>query len=299
MPRTRTVTAAVLCAPVGAALALFAATAPSRSGADDAAAPTVRRYGGGATVGRGRARSYVLVDRRTGAPTEIGVALDEHALDGLPADGAGHHGQSGPVHQYVLPLPSGGAAPFRFVELNWNPGGHEPDGVYAGVPHFDFHFYTVDKAARDSIVPSNPAYRRLADALPAPEYVPAFNAQLGPRGAGRRTWRCRSWACTGSTRGRPSCSGLLGRPDAYRPFTATFLHGSWGGRVHFWEPMITRAHLLAKRTAADPAVRDEVIPLPLPRRYQAPGHYPTAYRITWDAKAGEYRVALTGLVRRG
>ena len=288
-----------LAASAALALAAVAAAAPYAARPDDRAPATVRRYGGSAAVGEGRVRSYVLVDRRTGAPTEIGVALDERALEGLPTTGTGHHGASGPVHQYLLPLPAGQAAPFRFVELNWNPAGHEPDGVYAGVPHFDFHFYTVDKAARDSIVPSNPAYRRLADALPAPEYVPAFNAQLGPPGSRPADVAVPlmgvHWVDTRS----PELQRLLGRPDAYRPFTATFLHGSWGGRVHFWEPMITRAHLLAKRTAADPAVRDEVIPLPLPRRYQAPGHYPTAYRITWDAKAGEYRVALTGLVRRG
>jgi hypothetical protein len=67
----------------------------------------------------------------------------------------------------------------------------------------------------------------------------------------------------------------------------------------FDEPMITRAHLLAKKTAAEAGVRDEVIPIPTPAHYAAPGSYPTAYRITWDAAAREYRIALTRLAARG
>ncbi len=279
-----------------AVLPAAATTVPPRT---DAAPSVVRRTGGSASVGHGRVRSYVLVDRRTGAPTEVGVALSEGALAGLPATGAGHHaGPHGPVHQWVLALPEGAAAPFRFVEVNWNPTGHEPDGVYADVPHFDFHFYTVDKATRDSIVPSTPGYAALANALPDSDYVPAFNLQLGPPGSRPADVAVPLMGVHWVDSRSPELQALLGRPEAYRPFTRTFLHGTWGGRVHFWEPMITRAHLLEKRRSADPAVRDEVIPLPLPRKYQAPGHYPTAYRITWDARAREYRVALTGLARR-
>ena len=40
------------------------------------------------------------------------------------------------------------------------------------------------------------------------------------------------------------------------------------------------------------------IPIPTPARYPSAGHYPRAYRITWDPQAREYRVALTQLVKR-
>jgi hypothetical protein len=86
---------------------------------------------------------------------------------------------------------------------------------------------------------------------------------------------------------------------AHRPFTTTFLWGSWGGEFVFLEPMITRAHILAKKAAADPALRDEVIPLSQPAQVRRAGYYPGAYRITWDAHAREYRIALTQLARRG
>ena len=35
-----------------------------------------------------------------------------------------------------------------------------------------------------------------------------------------------------------------------------------------------------------------------PVRLLPPGRYPTAYRVSYDAQAREYRVALSGLVAR-
>jgi hypothetical protein len=62
--------------------------------------------------------------------------------------------------------------------------------------------------------------------------------------------------------------------------------------------MITRAFILEKKTAGDPAVRDQVIPISTPARYKVAGYYPSSYRISWDAGAGEYRIALTELSLR-
>ena len=260
------------------------------------ASPTRTTYGDPVPVGHGTLRSYVTV--RDGAPAELGVAFSEAALEGLPTNGVGHHGGGGPIHQYVLDFPTGNPAPFRFVEVNWNPMGHEPAGVYQDVPHFDFHFYTVGKAERDAIVPSDPAYAAKANALPTGDYVPPFALQLGPPGATPADVAVPRMGVHWVDARSVELQRLLGKPEAYQPFTRTFLLGSWNGRFHFWEPMITRAHLLAKKSATDAAARDEVIPISLPARYDEPGYYPTAYRITWDGQAREYRVALTGLTRR-
>ena len=46
------------------------------------------------------------------------------------------------------------------------------------------------------------------------------------------------------------------------------------------------------------AVRDELIPVSTPTKRAKAGYYPDAYRITYDAAAKEYRVALTQLVQR-
>ncbi len=254
-------------------------------------------YGAPVGVGRGTVRPYVTT--RDGAPTELGVALSEGALDGLPTTGVGHHGGGGPVHQYVLDLPATRGLPFRFVEVNWNPMGHEPGGVYQDVPHFDFHFYTIDRAARDRIVPTDPEYAARANRLPTGDFVPPFVVQLGPPGAPPAAAAVPRMGVHWVDVRSAELQALLGKPEGYRPFTATFIRGSWDGRFIFEEPMITRAHLLAKKGAADPATRDEIIPIPVPTRYAAPGHYPTAYRITWDADTREYRVALTRLARGG
>ena len=262
----------------------------------DAAPDTQREYGAPIQLGQGRARTYVVL--QGGAPVELGVALDERALDGLPAPGTGHHGAHGEMHEYILQLPARHGTPFKFVELDWNPGGHEPPGVY-DTPHFDFHFYAIDKAERDAIDPAaNPRYAAEANALPAAELTPQFYALPLPPGTQPVAAAVPRMGVHLVDMRSPEIQKLLGKPEAYRPFTTTFIHGAWNGQVTFWEPMITRAYIVSKKAETDPARRDEVIPLPTPQRYGRPGHYPSAYRIAWDAKAKEYRIALTQLAPR-
>jgi hypothetical protein len=147
-------------------------------------------------------------------------------------------------------------------------------------------------------VPSDPEFAKKANNVPSNEYVPQFNVPLGPPGAPPAAVAVPMMGVHWLDTRSPELQKLLGKPEAYKPFTATFIHGSWDGRVHFWEPMITRAHILEKKTTTDAAVRDQIIPLPLPAKYQTPGYYPGAYRIMWDAEAKEYRIALTQLALR-
>jgi hypothetical protein len=93
----------------------------------------------------------------------------------------------------------------------------------------------------------------------------------------------------------PELQGMAGNPAGFKPFTKTFIYGSWDGQYIFDEPMITRAYLVEKRAATEAAVRDEIIPVPTAQRYSPAGYYPSAYRIAWDAQAKEYRVALVQL----
>src|SRR5690348_7922815 len=84
-PRAR-----ALLALLGLALAACADDSPATSPADaavDGYGPGAARvYGEPIALGAGHARTYVVVDRKNGnAPLELGVALDERALDGLPA----------------------------------------------------------------------------------------------------------------------------------------------------------------------------------------------------------------------
>lgn len=279
-----------------AALALLPLAACSDSGAnpsgpDDSrgeAPGTNRRYGAPVQVGAGRARSYVLVDQRNGGrPLEIGVALDERALDALPApaphEGGAHHDG----HEFLLPLPAQHGTPYQLVEMNWNPSGHEPAGVY-DAPHFDFHFYTISKAERDAITPADPAFATKAANLPQGDALPGGFMVLPPPPA--PVAAVPKMGVHWSDLAAPELQRMLGNPTAWKPFTHTFIYGSWDGRFIFAEPMITRDFLLTKP--------DVALPVAAPVRQAVSGWHPTGYRITWDAGTREYRVALTGLTHQ-
>jgi len=247
-----------------------------------------RQYGTPVDLGNGRARTYVVLDQQSGDPVEVGVALDEAALEGLPA--TGDHGGGGHEHysSFILSLPAENGTPYRFVELNWNPKGH--GGPYTA-PHFDFHFYRIPLAERDAIDPETPEYAARAAKLPAAEQLPAgyvsshLLMNLSPAQASVPKMGLH-WIDTNSPE----------LPPRNQPFTATFIIGSWDGKVIFDEPMITRDFILAQRDAATASNR--VIPVPAAQRYAPAGFYMSGYRVSYDARAGEYRTALTGLSHR-
>ena len=247
-----------------------------------------RQYGAPVKLGNGEARVYVVRDVRSGDPVEVGVALTESALVGLPE--AGTHGGNGHEHynSYVLELPAQHRTPYQFVELDWNPKGH--GGPYVA-PHFDFHFYRISLAERDAIDPSDPSYAERAANLPPAEEMPvgyaAHHALMNITAAQAAVPRMGlHWIDLSSPE----------LPPRNQPFTATFIVGSWDGRVIFDEPMITRAFILSQRDV--PEAGDSIIPVPSSQKYTPAGLYMTGYRASWDAAAKEFRVALTGLQAR-
>ena len=236
-----------------------------------------RQYGPPLKVGNGMARAYVVLEAKSGqAPVELGIALDEKALDGLPTDGM--------MYPFDLQLPAQAPAPYRFAELDWNPHGHVPPGVYT-VPHFDFHFYTIPPAARDAIDPADPQFAAKASNLPSGDLVPPFYVVPGPPAAVAVPHMGVHWSDVRS----PELQGLLGNPGGYQPFTKTFIYGSWDGSFTFLEPMVTREYLLSHPDATSP--------ISVPARYAQSGWYPTSYRVTYDPQAKEYRVALSGMTQ--
>jgi uncharacterized protein len=260
-----------------------------------------RQYGVPVKLGNGRARTYVVLDQKAGGrPIEVGVALDEAALQGLPAPSTmpmpmpsdGHEHPD--MHPYDIPMPAQNPTPYKFLELDWNPQGHEVKGVY-DVPHFDFHFYTITPAERNAIDPADPQFQARADKLPGEEFRAPFYSTLTPPGAptGAVPRMGVHWIDIRT----PELQGMLGHPENAKPFTTTFIHGSWDGQFIFDEPMITRAFIMGRKTAATAAQRDSLIPLPLPTRTAA-GLTPGAYHISYDADAKEYRIALTQFVKK-
>ncbi|MEZ0336255.1 MAG: DUF5602 domain-containing protein [Gemmatimonadales bacterium] len=256
---------------------------------DPAGTPSsTRQYGTPVELGNGRARVYVVRDAQTGHPTEVGVALDEAALVGLPEGGNLGGGGHEHYNSYILELPARHGTPYQFVELDWNPKGH--GGPYVA-PHFDFHFYRISVAERNAIDPSDPRYADRAANLPAKEEMPA------------------GYAAHHALMGITPVQAVVPRmglhwidlsspelPPRNKPFTATFIVGSWDGRVIFDEPMITRAFILSQRDV--PGASDSIIPVPSSQKYTPAGFYMTGYRASWDPAAKEFRIALTGLQAR-
>ncbi|HEX6598569.1 MAG TPA: DUF5602 domain-containing protein, partial [Gemmatimonadaceae bacterium] len=251
-----------------------------------------RQYGTPQKIGSGMVRTYVVLDQKnSGAPLEVGVALSEGAMDNLPAPVPGTMN----MHMFLLDMPAQNPTPYKFVQFDWNPMGHEPAGVY-DLPHFDFHFYTVSKAVRASILPSDPQYAAKAASFPAPEYRPPFYIDAAtPAGITPAQASVPQMGLHWLDVRSPELQGMAGNPAGFKPFTKTFIYGSWDGQFIFDEPMITRAYIMEKRSATDAAVRDEIIPVPTAQRYSPAGYYPSAYRIAWDAQAKEYRVSLVQL----
>lgn len=260
-----------------------------------AASLTIRSDGAPQRLGNGTVRTYVLYDPADRAvPIEVGVALSAEALDGLPAPMtmSAEHMASMHVdtHERLLALPAQNPTPYEFVQLNWNPSGHEPAGTY-DAPHFDFHFWTVPVETRNAIVPSTPQFAEKAARYPAAEFRAPFYVDAATAA------RVSPAAATVPQMGLHWIDGRSPELQG-KAFTKTYIYGSWDGEFVFDEPMITRAYLSAKRDATDPAQRDEMIDIPTPARRAIAGYYPNAYRISYDDVAKEYRVALTRLARQ-
>jgi hypothetical protein len=263
-------------------------------------APGLRADGSAQRIGDGTVRTYVLYDpANRSVPIEVGIALSAKALENLPAPMAKHGATDAmsshfDTHERLLAMPAQNPTPYKFIQFNWNPGGHEPPGVYDAA-HFDFHFWTVSNDVRESIVPEKGDFAAKGGRLPEEQfrsqfYVDNATAAHAPAAAVTVPKMGLHWLDVRS----PELQGLVGHPERAQKFTKTYIYGSWDGKFVFDEPMITREYLAAKGTA-EGANRDEMIEMPTPARREVAGYYPRAYRISYDPDTKEYRVALTRL----
>ncbi|MEJ7680300.1 MAG: DUF5602 domain-containing protein [Segetibacter sp.] len=79
-----------------------------------------------------KGKSWVKLDAN-GTPIQLGLSIDDAAMNSLPGDGE--------ESEVILPLSTAAktATPFDHIEVDWNPRGHEPAGVY-DKPHLIFIF---------------------------------------------------------------------------------------------------------------------------------------------------------------
>jgi len=221
-------------------------------------------------MGNGKVRSWITISH-TGVPQEIGVELTDKALEGLPSSAP-----EGAEINFMIPLhkKAGEVTPFDHIEIDWNPFGHPPPGIY-DKPHFDFHFYKISLAEQMTIPDYTPATASLFDLAPAPGYLPAIYQPI-PGGVPEMG---KHWFDPTS----PEWQG--------QPFTSTFIYGTYNGAVIFFEPMITMALLQSGQS----------VHLPFPQANQfAPAntYYPTQYNIYEDSKTHMHYVTLSNFVLR-
>ena len=181
-------------------------------------------------------------------------------------------------HQRILFLPQQQAkkTPFNWVLMNWNLLGHDPQGVYS-VPHFDFHFYTMDyvernfiRAGKCGMLVNCEDFKKAIVPVP-PQYMPTGYKDLN---------------VVETRMGNHFID--LSSPEFQKggKFTHTFIFGAYEGHLTFWEPMITVEYFQSHPS--------QCTAIKLPSKYEISGFYPTEYCIRYRANSAKYSVSLEG-----
>jgi len=226
------------------------------------------------TVHNGKGWTWAMINKK-GNPEKVGFTLTDEALNSLPmgSGSAGGHNAHGPAHEYWVakfnPI-AGAIIPFKFVLLNWNPNGHPPEQIY-DKPHFDFHFYSQTPEEVMAIGPYEVDSLKFNN-VPGADYFPAKYVNTG-----------HSIPQMGSHWVDVTSSELNGKP-----FTETFIYGSFDGKVTFYEPMITLEFLKNQKNYERA--------IPVPTKFQETGWYPTVMKIV--KHDGETDVVLDKFVYR-
>ena len=221
------------------------------------AAVTKTYWGEEVQVGNGHAQSYVKMQH--GKPLEIGVAVTAKGLVNLPA----HE-----MKEHILPLPAEvRVSPYKHITFDWNPHGHEPDGVYDR-PHFDIHFYFITNVERQAITCADADAAICMQAL-LPEYIVSDYAPT-PAGVPKMGWH---WVDLLS----PEFNGGI--------FTRTLIYGYYAGKPTFIEPMVTLEYLQSKEKSILGIRRPTAFPYP-------DGYFPREYRVEYDKKHKLHKIVL-------
>lgn len=188
---------------------------------------------------------------------------------GFELSGAAVRNPGADEKSVLLTLPSQAAlANILEMELDWNPQGHPPPGVY-DVPHFDFHFYYIPDSVRTSI-PAN------VNTPIGPQYLPAGYGQPQPTvpNMGSHAVDLTSPEFNGSK------------------FTQTFIYGFYSGHETFVEPMATQAFLESLTGTQQFAIKQpSAYALPL-----FPTLVPTTVDYNYNNTTDTYSIALGNFI---
>lgn len=207
-------------------------------------------------VGLGHAATFIKTYKKQ--PRELGIAITPEALKNLPHT----------MQEFTLPMPTEyKVEPYKHITLDWNPHGHEPDGVY-NLPHFDMHFYFIRQEERKSISCMNEDAAN-CHMPPMADYIPDHYGAT-PQGVPHMGWH---WVDLLA----PEFNGGL--------FSRTFLYGYYKGAPIFLEPMVTLDYLCSKQTSE----KEIRLPAKFP---QENGHYPAGYKVYFDKTENLHKIVL-------
>ncbi|WP_157971986.1 DUF5602 domain-containing protein [Pleomorphovibrio marinus] len=213
-------------------------------------------------LGNGRIQSFITYNKSR-IPTALGIKMSEKSMENLPSGSHVHHSSN----EFVLKLhKKAETTPYKNIVVNWEPEGHEPQGVY-DLPHFDFHFYTISEEERQQISGLAPDQMDLE--IPLAKYLPENYVQL----PGRAPKMGVHWL-------NPMSPELHGET-----FTKTLIYGTSKGKVAFLEPMITLDYIKSK-----PNLSEE---FPQPEAVEVDAYYPKKYHVGYDMSKKEYLIYLT------
>lgn len=227
-------------------------------------------------LGDGTAATF-YTEGRSGAPQYLGIWFTTDALDGLPEE-------PGPEFSTELPLPAEArAANFEWVSADWNPHGHVPADVY-DVPHFDFHFYLMDREAVHEQIPPGECDRN-GDGTP--EFGVSCDVQERGTESLPDAQLPSGYVSTGETVPLMGNHWVDSEASEFQgePFTHTWIYGSFDGRITFLEPMITTRFFENLRGRV-------VVDVKTPERFPTRGFYPTQYVIRHLRRQDAYAVFL-------
>lgn len=253
--------------------------------------------GAEARLGDGAFSSFARLDRE-GVPQAIGLVFSAEALNSLPVDRSDEHrcfdhdgdGAIEPdpeclaSHERVIPLPTElsrrADIPFKWVLLNWNPGGHAPLHIY-GLPHFDVHYVMepIEKIFALMPGPCGEEFIRCDQFERAVRPVPSNYVHPDFQNVGAAV---------------PAMGNhlvdLTGHEFHGSAFDRTWIFGSYDGRIIFWEEMVTREYL-ANRP-------DTCFDIKTPAAVAVAGHYPTRSCFRFDEKTNQQMITIEGFVYR-
>ncbi len=261
------------------------------------AAPASRLLGAQKALGKGSVASYAELNGK-GEPHAIGIVFSPTALDGLPTDHAGlrhcvDRNKDGKIDQaseclhtyeYALPLPDAATKrddiPFKWVLLNWNPMGHIPPGIY-DVPHFDVHFF-MEPVGNVFALQAGPC---------GPEFIRCDQFETGrqPLPPNYMHPDFRNVDAVVPAMGNHLVD-LSGPEFQQKPFTRSWIFGVYGGKVTFYEEMVSRDYLLTR-----PQTCHEI---KSPKAVATGGYYPTVSCLRHDPATGQTTVSMERFVLR-